>query len=63
MDPLKSQSESPLRWLSWHCGQNINGLHPIAPRNSREKFASYPSKEVLSPLSCEAAKNPPTASW
>src|SRR6266446_4127267 len=29
--------------------------HPIAP--------PYPSKEVLSALSCEATKNPPTASW
>jgi hypothetical protein len=62
IDLLKSQSESSLLWLSWGCGQNINGLHPIA-LNSRETFVSYPSKEVLSALSCEASKNPPTASW
>jgi len=30
IDSLKSQSESSLLWLSWRCGQNINGLHPIA---------------------------------
>ena len=63
IDSLKSQSESSLLWLSWRCGQNINGLHPIALLNSRETFVSYPSKEVLSALSCEASKNPPTASW
>jgi len=27
------------------------------------QFVSYPSKEVLSALSCEASKNPPTAPW
>jgi len=28
-----------------------------------DQVDSYPSKEVLSALSCEALKNPPTASW
>jgi len=28
-----------------------------------DQVDSYPSKEVLSALSCEASKNPPTASW
>src|SRR5437899_10325259 len=27
------------------------------------QFVSYPSKEVLSALYCEASKNPPTAPW
>jgi hypothetical protein len=34
IESLKSRSESSLLWRLWRCGQNINGLHPIAQPNS-----------------------------
>jgi hypothetical protein len=34
IESLKSRSESSLLWRMWRCGQNINGLHPIAQPNS-----------------------------
>ncbi len=36
---------------------------PMRGRSLPLSSDSYPSKEVLSALSCEASKNPPTASW
>ena len=47
IDSLKSQSESSLLWRSWRCGQNINGLHPIAPPSSASIAISPSQRKKL----------------